>query len=251
MTGPTAAAARPDSRPIIIFGTLRSASLARYCLEHDSPRRVAAFTVDEAYLQGDVQGDVQSDGQGGAQGGTRRDRHEGLPLVAFEALESHYRPEDCQLLIPMGYQGINGVRRARYESARARGYSFASYISSRASIWPDLQVGDNVLIYEHAIAQPFCRIGSNCIIRSSAHVSHHCEVADHAFVAAQVAMGGGVHVGEQAFVGVGAVLRDGLRIAPRSFIGAGAVVLADTEADAAYLGNPARKLLQTALQVSG
>lgn len=238
MTGWTAAGARPDSRPIVIFGTLRSASLARYCLEHDSPRRVAAFTVDAAYLQG-------------VQGGEQSDVHEGLPLVAFEALESRFRPEDCQLLIPMGYQGINGVRRARYESARARGYSFASYVSSRASTWPDLQLGDNVLIYEHAIVQPFCRIGSNCIIRSGAHVSHHCEVADHAFVAAQVAMGGGTRIGEQAFVGLGAVLRDGIRIAPRSFIGAGAVVLADTEPDAAYLGNPARKLLQTALQVSG
>ena len=58
-------------------------------------------------------------------------------------------------------------------------------------------------------------------------------------------------MGEQAFVGVGAVLRDRIRIAPRSFIGAGAVVVNDTEADGAYVGNPARKLVKTALEVSG
>ncbi len=220
-----------DPRPIVIFGTLRSASLARFCLTHDSPFKVAAFTVDTAYAHAET--------------------HEGLPLIPFETLESQFGPEDCRLLIPMGYQGINGVRRARYEDGKRRGYSFASYISSRASTWPDLVVGDNVLIYEHAIIQPFCRIGNNTIIRSGAHVSHHCEVADHAFVAAEVAMGGEGHIGEQAFVGVGAVLRDRIRIAPRSFIGAGAVVVNDTEADGAYVGNPARKLAKTALEVSG
>lgn len=217
-------------RPVVIFGTLRSASLARYCLTHDSPLQVAAFTVDAAFMAGNT--------------------HEGLPLVAFETLEQHYPPDSFQLLIPMGYQQINGVRRARYEDGKRRGYSFARYISSRASTWPDLVVGDNVLIYEHAIVQPFCRIGNNCIIRSGAHISHHCTVDDHAFVAAEVAMGGEGHVGEQAFVGVGAVLRDNLTIAPRTFIGAGTVVVRNTEADGAYVGNPARKLARTSLEVS-
>jgi sugar O-acyltransferase (sialic acid O-acetyltransferase NeuD family) len=222
---------RADTRPVVIFGTMRSASLARYCLAHDSTLKVVGFTVDAAYVRGP--------------------EHEGLPLVAFEDLESRFKPQDCRLLIPMGYQGVNGVRRARYESAKSRGFGFANYVSSRASVWPDLQIGDNVLIYEHAIVQPFCRIGSNCIIRSGAHVSHHCEVADHAFVAAEVAMGGETAIGEQAFIGVGAVLRERLRIAPRSFIGAGAVVIADTQPDGAYVGNPARKLDKSALEVCG
>lgn len=220
-----------DDRPVVIFGNMRSASLAWYCLLHDSPYRIAGFTVDAAYLESSW--------------------FEGLPLVPFETLEQHYPPADYRLLIPMGYQRINAVRRARFESAKQRGYTFVSYVSSRASVWPDLRVGENVLIYEHAIIQPFARIGSNCIIRSGAHISHHCEVADHAFVAAEVAMGGEGYVGEQAFVGVGAVLRDRIRIAERSFIGAGAVVVQDTQADGVYVGNPARKAGKTALEASG
>ena len=220
-----------DDRPVVIFGNLRSASLAWYCLVHDSDFDVAAFAVDEAYIASST--------------------YEGLPLAPFETLEAHYPPRDYRLLIPTGYQRINGLRRARFEAARRRGYDFVSYVSSRASVWPDLHVGDNVLIYEHAIIQPFARIGSNCIIRSGAHISHHCQVADHAFVAAEVAMGGEGVVGEQAFVGVGAVLRDRIRIAPRSFIGAGAVVVQDTEADGVYVGNPARKGRKTALEASG
>ena len=220
-----------DDRPVVIFGNLRSASLAWYCLLHDSPCKVAGFTVDAAYIESTL--------------------FEGLPLIPFEDLETYYPPADYRLLIPMGYQQINGIRRARYEQAKHRGYTFASYVSSRASIWPDLKIGDNVLIYEHAIIQPFARIGNNCIIRSGAHISHHCEVADHAFVAAEVAMGGEGYVGEQAFVGVGAVLRDRLRIAERTFIGAGAVVVQNTQADGVYVGNPARKAGKTALEASG
>jgi sugar O-acyltransferase (sialic acid O-acetyltransferase NeuD family) len=220
---------KPDTRPVVIFGNLRSASLARYCLTHDSALRVAAFTVDAAYV--------------------KAPEHEGLPLVEFEQLEARFKPADFQLLIPMGYQGVNGVRRARYESAKRRGYTLANYVSSRASVWPDLVLGDNVMIYEHAVVEPFCRIGSDCIVRSGAHLSHHCALGDHAFVAVQAAAAGGVQIGEQAFVGIGAVLRDQVHIAPRSFIGAGAVVVSDTEADLVYAGNPARATGKTAAQV--
>lgn len=220
-----------DSRPVVIFGNLRSASLAWYCLKHDSPWQVAGFTVDAAYR--------------------KTEQFENLPLAPFEQLETVYPPDQYRLLIPMGYQQINGVRRARYEAAKQRGYDFISYVSSRASIWPDLHIGENVLIYEHAIIQPFARIGDNCIIRSGAHISHHCQVANHAFVAAEVAMGGEGYIGEQAFIGVGAVLRDRIQVAERSFIGAGAVLVKDTEADGVYVGNPARKTDKTALQASG
>lgn len=219
-----------DDRPIVIFGNLLSASLAWYCLVHDSAYKVAGFTVDSAYIAST--------------------QFEGLPLVPFEALEAHYPPGDYRLLIPMGYQQINGFRRLRYEQARQRGYAFANYVSSRASVWPDLDIGENVLIYEHAIIQPFVRIGNNCIIRSGAHISHHCEIASHAFVAAEAAMGGECQVGEQAFLGVGTVLRHRIRIAERSFIGAGAVVVRDTLADGVYVGNPARKTHQTSFEAS-
>jgi sugar O-acyltransferase (sialic acid O-acetyltransferase NeuD family) len=217
--------------PVVVFGNNTFASLAWYCLTHDSPYEVVAFTVDAAYRSAAT--------------------HEGLPLVSFEELAVHYPPGEVRLLIPLGYHAINGLRRSRYEQAKALGYEFVSYVSSRASTWPDLQVGENCLIYEHAIIQPFARIGNNVIIRSGAHISHHCQVANHTFVAAGVTLGGNVQVEAQAFVGVGAILRDGLKIAERSFIGAGAVVVNDTEADGVYIGNPARKTARTAIEITG
>lgn len=220
-----------NTHDVVLFGADTFASLAWFCLTHDSPYRVRAFTVDAAYLTANS--------------------HEGLPVVPFEQLLEHYPPDQVRLLLPLGYHAINGLRRERYQQARAMGYQFIRYVSSRASTWPDLHVGDNSLIYEHAIIQPFVRLGNNVIIRSGAHIAHHCQVADHAFVAAGVTLGGNVQVGEQAFIGLGAVVRDGLRIAERSFIGAGAVLLKDTEADGVYVGNPAQKIARSALQVTG
>lgn len=224
-------AAPVSTHDVVLFGADTFASLAWFCLTHDSPYHVRAFTVDAAYLTAT--------------------HHEGLPVVSFEQLTGLYPPGTVRLLLPLGYHAINGLRRERYQQAKAMGYQFISYVSSRASTWPDLQVGENSLIYENAIIQPFSSIGSNVIIRSGAHISHHCEVADHAFVAAGVTLGGNVRVGEQAFIGLGAVVRDGLHIAERSFIGAGAVVLKDTDVDGVYVGNPARKTERTALQVTG
>jgi len=218
-----------DKRPVVIFGNYASASLARFVLEHDSPYRVAGFTVDASYCDSR--------------------QHEGLPLLPFEDLESFFSPNEIRLLIPIGYQKINSIRRDRYEHAKRRGYEFVSYISSRASLWPGIKIGENVLIYEHAIIQPFSSIGNNSIIRSGAHISHHCTIGDHVFVAAEVAMGGKVTVEDQAFLGVGSVIVDSIKIAPRTFIGAGAVVTRATCELGVYVGNPARKLEKSALDL--
>jgi len=62
-----------------------------------------------------------------------------------------------------------------------------------------------------------------------------------------VITGGNVTIGEQCFVGLGAVIRNDIKLAPRCLIGAGAVVMADTQAEKVYVGNPARRLNQSAI----
>lgn len=208
--------------PLVMVGAGTFATMTRYCVEHETPWRVAAFAVESSHLPGPT--------------------HDGLPVVALEALQRDWPPEAVRLLAAIGPRQANGVRRRCYEQAKLQGYVFESYVSLRASTWPDLQLGDNCLVYEHAIIQPQSRIGSNVVIRSAAHVSHHCVIESHAFIAPGAVLAGNVVVGEQAVVGVGATIRDGVRIAPRSFVGAGAVLVADTEADAVYVGNPARKV---------
>jgi len=207
-------------KPVLVFGLKGLSELAAYVLSHDSPFRVAGYTVDAAYCSSE--------------------KMNGLPVFPFETLEEYFGPEDASLLIPLGYARINGLRMDRFQQARSRGYATVSYVSSRATVWPSLEVGDNSMIYENTVIQPYATVGNGCIIRSSVHISHHTQVGDHSFIAAGVVTGGQVTIGERCFVGLGSTLRDGVALAPRTFVGAGGLVLKDTEENGLYLGSPAR-----------
>src|SRR3990167_3715277 len=97
---------------VVVFGTLETAEIAQYYLENDSPHQVVAFTVHAEYL--------------------RHNTFHGLPVVAFEDVERLYPPDDFRFFAPMTGRKMNTLRENVYLQAKAKGYSFISYISSRA-----------------------------------------------------------------------------------------------------------------------
>jgi sugar O-acyltransferase (sialic acid O-acetyltransferase NeuD family) len=207
---------------VVIFGADKFASLAWYCLTHDSPHDVVGFTVNEAYLKSAT--------------------HHDLPVIPFERLEETFAPGEHSMLVHLGGVDANRLRTARYGEAKEKGYDFITYVSSRAETWPDLTIGTNCAVYEGTVIQPFAKIGDDVIIRSSVHVSHHGRIEDHCFIAAGVCLGGGVTIRERTFVGLNATIRDGVTIAPGCVIAAGAVVSKDTEPDGLYGGVPAKRM---------
>jgi sugar O-acyltransferase (sialic acid O-acetyltransferase NeuD family) len=206
---------------VVIFGIGDFSSLAWYALTHDSDHEVAAFTADGEYID--------------------KKSHHGLPVVAFEALTETCPPGEFSLLVPLGPRRVNALRTERYLMAKSLGYRFVSYVSTRALIWPDLQVGENCMIYEGVIIQPFARIGDNCILRSGCNISHHADVADHVFISAGALVAGGARIGEGCYLGLGAIVRDNITVASHCMLGAGAVVVADTEENGLYVGIPAKR----------
>ncbi len=207
---------------VIIFGVQQLSELAYYCLTHDSPDEVVAFTVNQDFIN--------------------NDKLYGLPVVPFETLEEIYPPDQYRMLIPLGSRDANKFRADRYHQAKEKGYQFISYVSTKAHIWPDLSMGENCMIYEGAIVQPFAKIGDNVIIRSGSHISHHCKIGDHCFIAARAALAGAVTIGGYSFIGVNATIRDDINIAKGNFIGAGSVVVKNTEEDSLYMGVPAKRI---------
>lgn len=209
-------------KKVVVFGLGDFASLAWYVLTHDSDCEVLAFTADAAYID--------------------KAQHHGLPVVPFEQLTQTYPPGEVVLLIALGPRNLNQVRAQRYQTAKAAGYGFASWVSSRALTWPDLQVGENCMIHEGVIVQPFAKIGNNCILRSGCNISHHAVIEDHSFIAAGALVAGGGRLGERCFLGLGSIVRDGVTVAARCLVGAGAVITANTEPDGLYVGVPAKRL---------
>jgi sugar O-acyltransferase (sialic acid O-acetyltransferase NeuD family) len=213
--------ARGTPVDVVIFGLGNFASLVWYLLGHDSPHRVVAFTADRAYCTGS--------------------RLHGLPVLPFDSLGADFPAGQVSLLLALGGQHVNRLRAARFQEAKARGYGFASYISRRALVWPDLQLGEGGLLFEGCMVHPFARIGSNCVLRSGSHVSHHAVVGDHCFLAAHSVLAGGASLGQRCFLGLNSSVRDGVKVADRCLVAAGAAVTADTTDNGVYMGVPARR----------
>ncbi len=208
-------------KPLVVFGAGVMAEVADFYFTHDSDYRVVAFTADRPYVTDD--------------------RLFGRPLIAFDDIQDAFPPDDNDLFVALSYYQLNHTRRIKYEEARAKGYTIATYVSSRATVWPGLAVGENCFVLEDNTLQPYCRIGDNVTLWSGNHIGHHSVIGAHTFVASHVVVSGGVEIGECCFIGVNATLRDHITIGDRCVIGAGALVLRDTEPDGVYVGSPARR----------
>ena len=200
---------------LVIFGATTMARLAHHYFTTDSPYRVAGFCVDAEYRQGDT--------------------FEGLPLVDAADVERHFPSSSHHMFVAIGYSRMNALRAQKYAEAKARGFTLASYVSSRAAVLTAEPVGDNGFILEHVSIQPFARVGSNVVIWSGATVAHDTVIGDHTFIAANATVLGCCTVGRSCFIGANATLRDRMTVADRTLVGAGAVVMEDTREGGVYL----------------
>lgn len=203
-------------KPLIIFGTGDIAQLAHYYFTLDSEYQVVAFTVDSQYLKEENFCDVQ--------------------VLAYEEIVTRYPPGTCEVFVALSYAKLNQVRKDKYLSSKALGYKIASYISSRATVLNDGDVGENCLILEDNTIQPFAKIGNNVTLWSGNHIGHHSIIHDHCFIASHVVISGGVEIQESCFIGVNATLRDHVKVGEKCVVGAGALILADAEPNGVYLG---------------
>lgn len=203
-------------KPLVIFGTGDIAELAHYYFSADSDYKVSAFTVDASYI--------------------KESTLYGLPVVAFEEVIEHYPPESNEFFIALSYSKLNKIRKEKFLAAKEKGYRIASYISSRATLLNNGQIGENCFILEDNTIQPFVKIGNNVTLWSGNHIGHHSVIHDHTFIASHAVISGGVVIGEQCFIGVNATLRDHIKIGDKCVVGAGALLLSDSEPEGVYIG---------------
>lgn len=206
---------------VIVFGVLDTAELAHYYLTHDSEHEVVAFTVNRQYIE--------------------HDNFHGLPVVAFEDVETIFPPSEYKFFAPMTGRNMNRNREAIYNHAKAKGYQFISYISSRATLFGN-EIGENCFILEDNTIQPFTTIGNNVVLWSGNHIGHHGQIKDHVFFTSHVVLSGHCVVESYSFFGVNATIRDYTTIAQGTLVGMASAIMKETEEWGVYVGNPAKKV---------
>jgi sugar O-acyltransferase (sialic acid O-acetyltransferase NeuD family) len=207
------------SKRLVLIGAGEFAQIACEYFEHDSDYDVVAFSVEREYL-------VLP---------TLADR----PVVAYETLEAHYPPADVDVFVAIPSSQLNRLRTRLYLDMKRRGYRIATYVSTRAFVWRNVELGENSFIFEGNVIQPFVRIGNNCILWSGNHVGHRTVVRDNVFIASHAVISGYCDIGENSFIGVNSTFNDHVKVAADNVIGSGALVTRDTEPGRVYVGSPA------------
>lgn len=195
------------SKRLVVFGDQDFAQLAHEYFSFDSPYEVVGFTVDQAYIK-------SSD-------------FLGLPMVAFEELQSRFPPENHEIYVAIVYGKLNRLREEVCTKAKNLGYRLASYVSSRAFVWRNVTFGEHCFIFEDNTIQPFVTVGDNVVMWSGNHIGHHSRIGNHCFLTSHVVVSGWCDVGDYCFLGVNSTLANNTRIGAGSWIMHGALIAGD------------------------
>jgi sugar O-acyltransferase (sialic acid O-acetyltransferase NeuD family) len=207
---------------VVLFGNGRFAEMNHFYLSHDSPHEVVAFTVDGSHIQ--------------------QDELRGCAVVPFEEITQRYPPDEYLMAVPLGLKRVNQLRAEKFEQARAKGYRFVTYVSSRAVMWPGSTIGENCFVYENVVLKPFARLGRDVIVEAGSVVGHHTEIQDHCFLGPNSAVLGESTIESYCIIGANAMVREWVRVASGCIIGAGALITRDTRPGGVYLA-PASEML--------
>lgn len=205
---------------IVIFGIGRGANVATRYFRDDSPHEIVAYTVDDAYA------DCQE--------------FMGCPVIPFSRVEKEIPPEESQMFVLLGFQRMNALRAEKFAEAKKKGYSLASYVSSRILAWEKPKIGENCFILEGNVFNYDVTIGDDVVLWSANHVGDLSLIEDHVFISSHVVLSGEVTIGANSFLGVNATISNYVRVGARCYIGANTLIAQDTPPDSVYVtrGSP-------------
>ncbi len=208
------------TNPLLIIGAGEFADIAHEYFTQDSEYDVVGFAVEKEFLNGN--------------------EHRGLPVVAFENVEAHFNPRQVAVHVAVTNTNLNRVRERLVGAAKAKGYSLANYISSRAFVWRTVMLGENVFIFENNVIQHGVKIGDGVVLWSGNHIGHQTEIGDFTFVSSHCVISGYCRIGRRCFLGVNATFADHIEIGDDCFV-ALASVLNKSFSDAGLMisGHPA------------
>jgi sugar O-acyltransferase (sialic acid O-acetyltransferase NeuD family) len=148
---------------------------------------------------------------------------------------------DYKIFVAVSYGKLNRERLRVFDIFANSGYEFATYISSKASVWRTAEIGRNCIIFEGNNIQHNAVVEDNVILWSGNHIGHGSKVGHSAYISSHVCVSGFAHIGARSFLGVNSTVTDYTKVAKDCFISAAALINKDTDENSIYLGNPAEK----------
>tara|TARA_B100000989_G_C19502910_1_gene455076 strand:- start:1044 stop:1727 length:684 start_codon:yes stop_codon:yes gene_type:complete len=203
-------------KKLLIFGTGEISILAKYYFETDSDYDVVGFVCDDEFHNSD--------------------QFEGKKLYKFSSLKTSINKDDHYIFVGISYRQLNKVRENIYHKIKKLGFKFASYISPKSEISPNVKIGENCFILENQTIQPFVEIGDNVIIWSGNHIGHRSKISNHVYISSHVCVSGYCEIGERTFIGVNSALGDFSKIGKDTFISMSSTVYGNIKDGSVIIG---------------
>lgn len=203
---------------VIVFGTEQTAELAHYYLMNDSSFEVIGFTLSEDYI--------------------KENTFNGLPVYPYEKLDTLISTDGTKLFAPTMASRVNHLRYDILQTGKKMGFSFISYLSSKATILSK-DIGDNCFILEDNTIQPFVKIEDNCMIWSGNHIGHHSTIKHSSFITSHCVISGNCKIGPYCYLGVNSTIRDNICLEEGTMVGMASSVTANKSQPYCFIsGNP-------------
>lgn len=219
------------NKKLVIIGAGETANLAYEYFTNDSEYEVIAFSVNQEYI-------VESS-------------FRNLPVVPFENLESTFSPKEYFAFVAVAGEKLNRNREKLYNQAKNKGFCLASYISSKAFVWPNVTIGDNCFILEDNTLQPFSKVGNDVFMWSGNHLGHQSVIKDHCFITSHCVIAGFTEIGENCYLGINSSVADNIIVARDCYIGMGSLIGRNTKPGSFYSGVHSKKLLISSYEFLG
>lgn len=216
------------NKKLIIYGIGETADMAYEYFTHDSEYDVVGFSVDKEYKKTDF--------------------HLDIPVIDFELLEKVHSPSSVEIFAASTYNKLNRVRTKMYQAAKLKGYQCANYISSKAFVWHNVELGDNVFIFENNVVQHKVKVGNNVILWSGNHIGHQTIIHDNVYISSHCVISGFCEIGEYSFLGVNSTFNDNIKLGKDNIVGSGALITKNTEDGKLMIGSPAKAALKTSYE---
>lgn len=200
---------------IVIYGTGQTAEIIYHYLTFDSKHKVVAFTADRKFIKKRTLFD--------------------LPIIPFAEVEQKFPPDKFAMFVAMSYHNLNRLRASRYLQAKKKKYKLISYVSSKSGIIGRVKTGDNCLILENQVIQPYTKIGNNVFIWGGVLIGHHSTVGDHCWLTSEASIGGNAHIGSYCFLGMNATVGHMVSVGSECFIGANTLITKNVKNKSAYV----------------
>lgn len=206
---------------LIIYGNGRIAKIIYQFVKKQYD--IVAFTVDRHYIQEDV--------------------IDGLPLMAFEDLETKLSCKKHKMLVAVGYVQMNVVREKKYKEGKDKGYDFINYIHPSVEIHDNIIVGENNIVLDHVTIQPYVKLGNSNFIWSNAVIAHGSIVGDTNWITSGVVVSGDSTIKSNCFLGVNATIGHNITIDDENFIGANTLITKNTKLKEVFISKDGEKFL--------